>query len=71
MASETDSVAPDVNVIVRGVAPMTRAVCSRAFVTASSAVQPRACSLDALPKWPRKNGSMASSTCSSTGVVAL
>ena len=71
MASEIDSVAPDVNVTVRGVAPITRAVCSRAFVTASSAVQPSACSLEALPKCWRKNGSMASSTRSSTGVVAL
>ena len=66
-----DSVAPLVKTISLGVALISRAICARAFSTASSAVQPNAwLRLAALPNFSVKYGSIASTTRGSTGVVA-
>ncbi len=53
------------------VAPISLAICSRAFSTACSASQPKAwLRLAALPKLAVKYGIIASSTRGSSGVVA-
>jgi len=72
MARLSLSVAPLVKMISFASAPMSRATCSRAFSTAASAFQPKACEwLAALPKVSVNMGSIASTTRGSTGVVAL
>jgi hypothetical protein len=71
MARLLDSVAPLVQTISRGSAPISAATWARAFSTASSASQPQAWLRDAgLPKCSRSQGIMASTTRGSTGVVA-
>jgi hypothetical protein len=72
IARLSDSVAPEVNMISFGSAPITRATCSRARSTASSAAQPNGWLREAaLPKTSVKNGSIASTTRGSVRVVAL
>jgi hypothetical protein len=66
-----DSVAPLVKMTSLALAPIRSATCLRAFSTASSASQPNEwLRLAALPNCWVKNGSIASSTRGSTGVVA-
>jgi len=66
-----DSVAPLVQTISRGSALISDATCARAFSTASSASQPHAWLRDAgLPKCSRNQGTIASTTRGSHGVVA-
>ena len=66
-----DSVAPLVKVISPADALMSAATCARAVSVASRASQPKACCLLwGLPNRSVKNGSMASRTLGSTGVVA-
>ncbi len=66
-----DSVAPLVKVISPAVALMSAATCARARSVASRASQPNACCLLwGLPNRSVKNGSIASRTRGSTGVVA-
>ena len=67
----SDSVAPDVKMISFGSALIVRATWTRAFVTASSALQPKACVREAaLPNSSVKYGSIAWTTRGSTRVVA-
>ena len=71
MARLFASVAPLVKTISLPPAPTSAATCFRARSTASFASQPnRCCLLAALPNFSVKNGSIASSTRRSTGVVA-
>jgi hypothetical protein len=71
MAKLFDSVAPLVKMISRAVAPIRAATSRRAASTACWAFQPHWWLADAgLPNCSRKNGSIASSTRGSTGVVA-
>ncbi len=71
IARLSDSVAPLVNTISFGLAPMRSAICLRAFSTASSASHPNGwLRLAAFPKCSVKYGSIASTTRGSTGVVA-
>ena len=71
IARLSDSVAPLVNTISFGFAPMRSAICLRAFSTASSASHPNGwLRLAALPKCSVKYGSIASTTRGSHGVVA-
>ena len=65
------SVPPLVKTISLGFAPISAATESRAASTAARARWPGVCTELALPKLSRRNGSMASSTAGSTGVVAL
>jgi hypothetical protein len=68
-ASAFASVAPDVNTISLGCAPISAATWSRARSIASRAARPSACSEEALPQ--SIQGTMASRTRGSSGVVAL
>ncbi len=71
MARLLDSVAPDVKTMSRPFAPMTAATASRAASTASAASQPSACSAECgLPGFSVNQGSIASTTRGSAGVVA-
>ena len=70
MARLSDSVAPLVKTISFGAAPIRLPMFLRAWCTAASASQPNACLLAELPNCSVKNGSMASTTRGSTGVVA-
>jgi hypothetical protein len=71
MARLLDSVAPEVKTISEGLAPISRATWPRASSTASAASWPSACStLPALPKRAVNQGSIASTTRGSHGVVA-
>ena len=71
MVEFLDSVAPEVQTISRGSAPISSATSWRAFSTASSASQPHAWLREAgLPKCSRSQGTIASTTRGSTGVVA-
>ncbi len=71
MAMLLASVAPEVNTISRGSAPIRAATSARAVSTAASASWPMACSaLCGLPKRSVNQGSIASSTRGSHGVVA-
>ena len=65
------SVPPPVNRISSGRAPISSATSARARSIAARAARPSGLSDDGLPKAPRRNGSIASSTSGSTGVVAL
>ncbi len=66
-----DSVEPEVKTISFDEAPMSAAICPRAFSTASSACQPNVwLRLAAFPKASVKYGSIVSSTRGSSGVVA-
>ena len=65
------SVAPPVKTISSAAAPISCATSARARSTASCARRPSAYAEDGLPNSPRRNGSIASSTWASTGVVAL
>ena len=66
------SVQLPVNTISLSRAPSDRATFVRASATAVCAAWPWACStLDGLPNVPVKNGSIASTTRGSAGVVAL
>jgi hypothetical protein len=65
------SVAPEVQMISFGSAPISAATCARASSTAASAFQPNACErLAALPKNSVRYGIIFSATRGSTGVVA-
>jgi hypothetical protein len=65
------SVPPEVNKISSASAPIAAATLARASSTAARARRPHACALDGLPNPSRNQGSIASSTSGSTGVVAL
>ena len=66
-----DSVAPEVNTMSSGRAPISAATCARASSTAACASWPKACCrLEGLPNFSVKYGSIAASTAGSTGVVA-
>ena len=71
MAWLSDSVPPLVKMISWGCALIDAATCSRAVSTAERAFCPVVWMEAALPNCPEKNGSMASRTAGSTGVVAL
>jgi hypothetical protein len=64
------AVPPAVNTISFSPAPSTAATRARAASTAARASRPSRCSSDGLPYCSEKYGSIASSTCWSTGVVA-
>ena len=65
------SVAPEVKMISSGSAPISEAISSLAFFTASEAFHPYACwRLDAFPKSLVNHGIIASTTRGSQGVVA-
>src|SRR5205814_10472059 len=66
----SDSVPPEVNTTSRGRHPSTPATCRRAFSSPWWAARPQACTLEGLPYFSVKYGSMASSTTGSTPVVA-
>ncbi len=71
MARLFASVAPEVRMISRGSAPISAATSARAASTAASASRPSACSaLCGLPKRSVNQGSIASTTRGSQGVVA-
>ena len=71
IARLSDSVAPDVKTISSGCAPTSAATCARPSATACAASWPNTCCrLDGLPNCSVKYGSIAESTCGSTGVVA-
>ncbi len=66
-----DSVAPEVNTISLALPWSKDAICSRAWSTAASAVQPKTwLRLAAFPKLLVRYGIIASSTRGSSGVVA-
>ena len=65
------SVPPLVKTISLGFAPISAATDSRAASTAARARCPAEWTEPALPKFSPRNGSMASRTAGSTGVVAL
>ena len=65
------SLPPPVKTISSGDAPINAATCARAFSTAAWAIRPYSCELDGLPNASSRNGSMASRTAGSIGVVAL
>ena len=67
----SDSLPLAVKTISAGSAPTSAATLARASSTAARARCPNQCRLEGLPKSSRRNGSMASSTRGSTGVVAL
>ncbi len=73
MARLLDSVAPEVQTISRGSAPINSASKARPSSIASSACQPKLCEREAgLPKLPSwvKQSDIFSATRGSTGVVA-
>ena len=72
IAKLSDSVAPDVQIISLGSAPIRFATLRRAFSTAFSASRPSACPEAGLAKTPSipKNRDISSATDGSTGVVA-
>jgi hypothetical protein len=65
------SVPPETKTICDGCTLTSAATCSRATLTALRACVPSSCRLDALPYCCLMYGSIASSTRSSSGVVAL
>ncbi len=64
------SLAPPVNTISAGAAPISAATCARAASTALRARAPSRCALDGFAGGPRK-GSMAARTSGLSGAVAL
>jgi len=65
------SVPPDTKITCEGWALTSAPICWRAASTALRATVPNSWRLDALPNRSRRYGSIASSTLSSRGVVAL
>ena len=70
-AALSDSLPPEVKTISAGSAPTSSATRARASSTAPRARCPNQWRLEGLPKSSRRNGSIASSTRGSSGVVAL
>ena len=69
---ESDSVPHDVKTISDScAAPSSSCTCVRAFFKALPTRSPKLCIDDGLPNCSVKNGSIASTTCGSTLVVAL
>ncbi len=62
---------PLVNTTSVGCAPTAAATCSRAVSMAARAARPYSWRLEALPQRSLRNGSIASNTRASSGVVAL